>query len=63
MDNNLQNFVGRIFRLKKQLGPLQPGDEVYCFAYENGSVWLSLSKEWCGTHQVKLSEIVFKTFV
>ena len=63
MSYEIIQYTGKVYRLKKQLGPFEAGTAVYCFAHVGNTIWLELPSPWAGASQVKLSEEVFKSLV
>ena len=57
------NYTGKVYQLKRKLGPFPQGVQVYCFAHVGDKVWLELPAEWAGVKQVNLNVEVFKSVI
>lgn len=54
---------GHTFRLKKNLGNIQKGEQVHCFAEDEEYLWIYLPREWHGVRQVKLKKELLDHFM
>ena len=54
---------GHTFRLKKNLGNINRGEKVHCFAEDEHYIWLHLPREWFGVRELKLKKSLREYFL